>query len=257
MIKLCFLLGSGISRPAGLASVAEITNQVLSPKEFFRRSDGVYRRASVVQQSPELVQMQIPTMERIEQLLRLLKGHSEIRYAADSPRLVNYEDLAYLAAQIHDDAFDEYENPAIGPLVCCAVNSLPELCSAGELGERAGEVVNFIADVVADMLSKPASQPHHLDLFRKAASDSRFKEVNLFTLNHDRLLERYLRDNGVAVVDGFDQENNLGIRKWNPALFDCWRTQTTIPAVSLFKFHGSLDWRRFRPREVQKLTKHI
>lgn len=250
-MRPCFLLGSGISQPAKLASVDEITEQVLLPTEFFRCSDGVYRRASAVPQSPELVRMGMPDLERIKQLLCWLKGHAEIRYAADTHRMVNYEDLAYLAAQIHDDAFDEYENPAIGPLVCCAVNSLPDLCSAGNLGELAGEVVNFIADVVADMLSKPASQTDHLSLFREAASDTRFQELNVFTLNHDCLLERYLRDNGVVVVDGFDQENHLGIRTWNPALFDCLSTHATSSHLRLFKLHGSINWRRFRPREAQ------
>lgn len=251
MNKLCFLLGSGISQPAGLASVGQITEQVLSPKEFFRCSDGLYRRASAVQQSRELVQMQLPDLERLEQLLRWLKGHAEIRYAVDTHRMVNYEDLAYLAAQIHDDAFDEYENPAIGPLVCCALNSLPDMCSAGKLGEQAGEVANFIADVVADMLCKPATQTDHLSLFREAASDSQFQELNVFTLNHDCLLERYLRDNGGAIVDGFNPENSLGIRSWNPVLFDCPSNHTKNPVVRLFKLHGSINWRRFRPREAQ------
>jgi len=250
-MNVCFLIGSGVSRPASLPSVEEITKQVLIPKEFFRCSDGVYRRASAVQQSRELVQMQLPDLERLAQLLRWLKGHAEIRYAVDTQRMVNYEDLAYLAAQIHDDAFDEYENPAIGPLVCCALNSLPDMCSQASLGNKAGEVENFIADVVTDMLCKPASQTDHLSLFREAASDSRFQELNVFTLNHDCLLERYLRDNGVAVVDGFDTENSLGIRNWNPFLFDCLSTHTKDPVVRLFKLHGSINWRRFRPREAQ------
>jgi len=250
-MEVCFLLGSGVSRPASLPSVDDITAQVLAPEEFLHCSDGVYRRVSAVPQSPELVRMQMPDLERIERLIRWLKGHAEIRYAADTHRMVNYEDLAYLAAQIHDDAFDEYENPAIRPLVCCAVNSLPDLCSAGDLGELAGEVVNFIADVVTDMLSKPALQTDHLNLFRDAASDTRFRELKVFTLNHDCLLDRYLRDSDVTVVDGFDQENNLGIRTWNPALFDCLSTHSTDPVVRLFKLHGSINWRRFRPREAQ------
>lgn len=250
-MNICFLLGSGISRPASLPSVDQLTRQVLSPNEFFRHTDGVYRRVGAVQQSPVLVQMQMPEIERIEQLLRWLKGYAELRYVGDAGRRVNYEDLTYLAAQIHDDSLDEYENPALGPLICCALNSIPGLCSAAKLGELAGQVVDYIADVVAEMLSKPPSQSEHLDIFSKAASDRRLEEVNLFTLNHDRLLENFLRAKGVDVVDGFDKENKLGVRNWNPALFDCSSTHTTTPAMRLFKLHGSIDWRRFRPREAQ------
>ena len=250
-MKTCFLLGSGISRHAALPTVDELTRVMLSPKEFLCCRDGVYRRVEAAQQSPDYVQMQMPEMERIEQLLRWLKGHAELRYAADAGRWVNYEDLAYLAAQIRDDSLDQYENPALGPLICYALNSLPGLCSAGKLGELAGQAVNYIADVVAEMLARQPSRSEHLDIFREAASDHRLEEVNLFSLNHDCLLENFLRGKGVAVVDGFDKENTLGIRKWNPALFDCWRTHATTPAVRLFKLHGSINWRRFRPREAQ------
>lgn len=249
-MKLCFLLGSGISRPASLPSVDELTAQVLAPREFFHCPDEVYRRIETIQQSPVQVQMQMPAIERIEQFLCWLKGLAEVRYAADTGRRVNYEDLAYLAAQIHDDSVYEYENPALGPLICCALNSLPGLCSAGKLGELAGQAVNFIADVVAEMLSREPSRLDHLDIIWEAASDHRFEEVNLFSLNHDRLLENVLISRRVAVVDGFDEEDSLGIRKWNPALFDCWRAHTPNPAVRLFKLHGSIDWRRFRPREA-------
>jgi hypothetical protein len=257
-MNICFLLGSGISNPAELPSVQDITTQVLSPKDYFRDSDEIYRKiASENQRSPILVKMQMPEMERIEQFLRWLKAQAELRYARDSARSVNYEDLAYLAAQIRDDLSDEYENPALGPLICCALNTLPGLCAhAGEectkLGHLAEESVNFIDDVVAEMLCKPPARKDHLQLFLDAVNDERFDEVNLFTLNHDTLLERFLQKNGVDVVDGFDQEDSLGIRRWNPRLFDCCRTHTARPTVRLYKLHGSINWRRFRPREPHK-----
>lgn len=134
-MRFCVLLGSGVSRPASLPSVNDITSQMLVSEDFFRDSDEIYRRVSTVQPSTQLVQIQMPEMDRIKQFLRWFKGHAELRYAADNTRQVNYEDLAYLAAQIHDDAFNEYENPALGPLVCCVLNSIPDLCSSGKLGK--------------------------------------------------------------------------------------------------------------------------
>ena len=256
-MNICFLLGSGISNPAELPSVQDITTQVLSPKDYFRDSDEVYRKiTSENQRSPILVKMQMPEMERIEQLLRWLKAQAELRYARDPARSVNYEDLAYLAAQLRDDLGDEYENPALGPLICCAMNTLPGLCSHGgeectKLGHLAEETVNYIDDVVAEMLCKPPAREDHLQLFLDAVNDERFDELNLFTLNHDTLLERFLRKNGVDVVDGFEHEDSLGIRRWNPGLFDCWRTHTTRPVVRFFKLHGSINWRWFRPWEAQ------
>ncbi|MCP5535234.1 MAG: hypothetical protein H7A51_03250 [Akkermansiaceae bacterium] len=88
-------------------------------------------------------------------------------------------------------------------------------------------------------------------IFQEAAYDRRFEEVNLFSLNHDRLLENFLRSEGIHVVDGFDVENTYGIRPWNPVLFGPMRTQSSGPVVRLLKLHGSIDWQRFRPREAQ------
>jgi hypothetical protein len=256
-MRICFLLGSGISKPAGLPSVEKLTEQVLSPKDFFRHSTGVYVRMPPESQpgfAP--VDIRAREMERIEQLLRWLKGQAEVRYATDTGRSVIYEDLAYLAAQIHEDSVDEYDNPALGPLICCALNALPELCcdsgaERAKLGDLAEETANYIADVVADMLAASPALLEHLRPFREALADARFDEVNLFTLNHDCLLERFLRSEGVDVVDGFDKENSLGIRHWKPVLLDCSGPHATRPAVRLFKLHGSIDWRRFRPKEPQ------
>lgn len=197
--------------------------------------------------------MQMPEMETIGCLLRWLKGVVEMHYAENTSRVVNYEDLAYLAAQIHNDSTGNYENPAIGPLNCCALSSLPAMCFVGgngpnKLGELAGKTVNYIADVTAEMLAKSPSQLKHLGLFREAVMDQRVGRVSLFTLNHDCLLETYLRREHLQVIDGFDKENNLGIRVWNPDCFDEFPTDMTCPAVRLFKLHGSIDWRRFRPR---------
>ena len=244
--------------PAKLPSLQEITTQVLSPKIYFRDSDEVYRKiASENQPNPILVKMQMPEMERIEQFLRWLKAQAELRYATDLARSVNYEDLAYLAVQIRDDLYREYENPALGPLIYCALNTIPGLCfhdgeECTKLGHLAEETVNFIGDVAAEMLGKQPARKDHLQLFLDAMRDERFDEVNLFTLNHDTLLERFLLKNGADVVDGFDEENSLGIRRWNPGLFDCWRTHTTRPSVRLYKLHGSINWRRFRPLEAHK-----
>ena len=247
-MNVCFLLGSGISRPASLPSVDEITRKVLSPKDFFHWSDDVYRS---VRQPTMLPECENREMEGVEQLLRWLKGHAELRYASQPGRQVNYEDLAYLAAQIRDDHYDNFENPALGPLICAAVNSLPGMCSAGKLGGVAEQAVNFIADVVAGMLAVQPTTLEHFQVFRQAVADDRFShsQINLFTLNHDCLLERFLRSEGIEVVDGFDNVNGLGIRRWNPAVFDCESSDRSKSTVRLFKLHGSTNWRRLRPEE--------
>jgi hypothetical protein len=257
-MNTCFLLGSGISRPAGLPSVDCITKQVLLPEHFFKHTDGTFMRVALQNQpNPISIEEQRRQMQDISGLLRWLKGLAELRFASDLKRSVNYEDLAYLATQIRDDAGDEYENPALVPLKCCVLNALPTLCfeqadKQQALGDFAAKTMNYISDVVEDMLNKPVQEHrwNYLKFFKEAVEDKRFDLVGLFTLNHDTLLETYLRKNEVQVIDGFDDENGLGIRRWKPALFDCWRNHADKLTVRLFKLHGSINWRRFRPNEM-------
>ena len=62
----------------------------------------------------------------------------------------------------------------------------------------------MIADVVGEMLAKEPQQLEHLRLFQEAVADQQRNKVDFFTLNHDCLLERFLRNERVHVVDGFD-----------------------------------------------------
>lgn len=243
-MKISFLLGSGISLPAKLPSVTEITDQVLSVDDFVHCADGPYEGFA----DEKMVEM-----KEMGSFLRLLKGLAELRHAADVGRVVNYEDLYYMAAQLRDDLNDEFENPALGPLVGLALNSLPGISAVGaggifSLGNRAEQAAAYIAGVVADMLDTKSDKLEHLRLLSDAIVDPKIGEATLFTLNHDCLLERFLRREKLEVVDGFEIENALGIRRWNPNFYDSQLAHVSTPTVRVFKLHGSVDWRRFRPR---------
>lgn len=249
-MKTCFLLGSGISLRAKLPSVQNITNQVLSTKAD--EDDWPIR---TINPPNLLVEFQTPDRERLGHFLRWLKSVAESCYAEEAGRPVNYEDLAYLAAQIRDDLCGEYENPALGPLIYYARKSLLGLYSVCEedpvnLERLAGQASDYISDVIVRMLGKPPAPMGYLRLFSDAVIALSFGEVSFFTLNHDCLLERFLRSEQVNVIDGFNDENGLGIRVWNPDVFDRSPVKNTKPTVRLFKLHGSIDWRRFRPQDV-------
>jgi hypothetical protein len=117
-----------------------------------------------------------------------------IRYQNQPFRDVNYEDLAYMAGQIHDDFLENYENPAITPFVNDALSILwhpfPEnqRPPAEQLADLAGDATDYIHDIVRLMLDKPATETNHLSLFLDAARDAKVQELNLFTLNHDSVL---------------------------------------------------------------------
>jgi hypothetical protein len=213
-------------------------------------SDGVYHQK---QPNDCATFLKDEELNRLLRFLHWLEVRANLRFEA-TPHRANYEDLFYLASQIHYDILDEYENPAVRPFICDALFNLWESIPASavplnQLGDLAGETTNYIRDVVAMMLAKPPGRTDYLKLFLDAAHDSTVSALNLFTLNHDKLLEGYFHDNDnvIDVADGFGEEDGLGIRRWSPTLFDATVPGRGVAAVRLFKLHGSINWYRFRP----------
>ncbi len=64
-------------------------------------------------------------------------------------------------------------------------------------------------------------------------------ELNIATLNHDTLVEAFLRDHGHEVVDGFGKRD--GDIRW------CEDQAFSQPArIRILKLHGSIDWFAFQ-----------
>src|SRR6266404_5334494 len=148
-MKLCFLLGSGISIPAKLPSVGDLTNAILSGDGLIIESDSSVSRITDRNRPQYEEQQGREKVSRIRTFLDWLKAQANSRYAEIPERWVNYEDLAYLAGQIHDDLAHEYENPALQPFVRNALIDLAGLFSGAGLSaetesllELAGETVN-------------------------------------------------------------------------------------------------------------------
>lgn len=217
-------------------------------------------------------------LKRVLEFLGWLEVQANIRFEG-SPHRANYEDLFYLATQLHDDLLDEYENPAIRPFILDAHARFgdPTHRTGGSVSQLSGlaeNATNYIRDVVGVMLSKPPTRTDYLKLFLDIANDNRVSELDLFTLNHDKLLEEYLASK-IDIIDGFEKENALGIRRWNPTLFNVlplressalcffkhggWRLwhprrcrRNHIANVRLFKLHGSINWLSFRPEQPRQ-----
>ncbi|MBI4523009.1 MAG: SIR2 family protein [Deltaproteobacteria bacterium] len=94
---------------------------------------------------------------------------------------------------------------------------------------------------MARELRKPATTLNHLSFIYDAYVNPQYDIIDVFTLNHDCLIEKYLRSRGVIPVDGFG-EPDPKVRYWNPGVF-----QNKESKINLFKLHGSVDWYRLRP----------
>jgi hypothetical protein len=228
-MRVIIVLGSGASTGAGMPSVTEITEQVLSGDRTTRHGDD-YRIGVLAAPSNE------PFRAPVEETVRTVRQMRDIcdSYfgAHDKPRLTNYEDIAYVAGQIRDTLSSEYENPALNPLV----EDMTRGGGYDTVRDRAGDVVGYIEDVVTQMLSRPGGPFGHLRSICDAFLDERVEQLDLFTLNHDLVIDKALREAAAPFSDGFGQEHG-SLRIWNDNF--------QVPTRRVFKLHGAIDWFRY------------
>jgi hypothetical protein len=235
-MKVTLFLGSGISYESRLPKVEEITNRILNDK-WQGFSEG-------------------------QELLRMLKSKADAyltRWHAESIegrkgtfpdqeiqeddclQNSNYEDLYYLVQQIANEEDHEIENAAIEPFVLSLRREIeqkysvvPSMGDPTQLATIARQATCLIKSAVTCLLSTKAD-PKGFNLILDLAKRADIT-LDIFTLNHDLLIERLLKK--IAPADGFDPHD--GDVRW----FNHGSYQDDTKRVRLYKLHGSLDWWR-------------
>ncbi|MEX2245473.1 MAG: SIR2 family protein [Dehalococcoidia bacterium] len=98
------------------------------------------------------------------------------------------------------------------------------------------ETRNYIRDIVWKLLLREPGDTSYLAFVRDACLDE--GEVDIFTLNHDTLMETFLAQHGIELCDGFTKPVNE-VRYFDRAQFD------SCNSVRFVKLHGSLSWFEF------------
>jgi hypothetical protein len=249
--KIVFLFGSGVSIPAGMPKFHEISERVLN-------SEGIYYDTgseiftSYKPPSP-IAKIQERYTSRVVEFIHKIKIEIDAYYTRHKFKLdTNYEDLYYLASQIYNSEKGEYDNPAIQPLVdkiLPHIRSLLEgtkIRSEWTLSDLALEATKFIEYVVSRLLKSELRPLNYLNCIKEVCEDGDFTKVDIFTLNHDIVLETFLNENGIQFTDGFFKPDREEHRYWEPSLFN-----STSLKVFLFKLHGSINWFRFRREDAE------
>lgn len=244
---IAFLFGSGISLPAKLPSTQDITERVLTGKGVARHSDETYYFGKPMNGMPD------EYIPKVVSFIRRLKMEIDNYYAFNQNRQTNYEDIYSLASQIHDSESNEYDNPAISALInkirsdsWHILVGRPNLKWADwRIIDISTEATNYIADVLWHLLTIPPSDLSYLSFIDDCQRDSRFDQIDIFTLNHDTVLETYFENLNMPspLIDGFDVPTN-NVRYWNPSLFE----SSNNNRIRLFKLHGSINWFRFEDK---------
>ncbi len=193
-------------------------------------------------------QASIGVAREAQDFIRILKENIDDYLLAREQRQSNYEDLFAATAQIVEDQFGVSANPLIARFVETIRNATTHLRGSDDYQsgyELFGNSVAVLADRAAELVQwviyeslKPVTKPHGMDVISEVTKA--VSEVDIFTLNHDLLIENQLRlDNGPSFTDGFSDAPDRRVR-W----FD-WSWSKSEAHVRLFKLHGSINWHCF------------
>ncbi len=239
--RIAFLLGAGASVPAGMPKTDTITDKILSGEGVARHSDETYYFGESMYSHLGMPDEYVP---RVVAFLKRLEIEIAFYYlSSQTGRLTNYEDLHYLASQIHDAMTGEFDNPAIQALIERIFPSIffllvgKEYRNELELIGLAREAVKYIEDVVIGLLyenSEP-SLDKHLAFLKNAWEDREILMEGIFTTNHDTVLENFF-EGKIEFTDGFNEPEE-GEQYWNPNLL-----AANSHKIRLFKLHGSMNW---------------
>lgn len=250
-MKIGFLFGSGLSLKAGYPSTSKVTETVVTGKNIFRHTDGNYYFGK----SP-MAHTGFPEeyLSRILIFLNRVKVESDLYYFPFPDRATNYEDLYYICNQIYDSETFNYDNPIVQTFIdkiTPDIKSLfdqrrSEIKSTWNLLELSSETMNYIVDIVWHALNKDVKEMKYLSFLIECYQQDSFKNIYIFTLNHDTLLEQFFSSNSIPVQDGFGEPVN-NVRYWDYNLFKEFNNK-----FSLIKLHGSVNWFRFNAEENPK-----
>lgn len=229
--KIAILLGSGVSKYSGLMLVNEITDFILNTSNVARDYDMNYYLHS------DNVKCQ--NVKYIQRLLKYLRAiieeyhkHANIRYE------FNYEELYYLLHQISASEKKEYENPAIYPLIEKLQNDFNEEITfyREEFQRFIDEALRYIHYVVYQLLQKSNGTHSQFEII--AELSKMVSVVDIFTLNHDILIETFFKSKNIEFNFGFEKSGKISF--FNKNLLE------QKEGINLYKLHGSIDWFNFQ-----------
>ena len=244
MSEYTFLLGSGISLQSGVQSVDEVT-EALFEEDYWEHTDQSFIKG--VHPSEQL--REYYDVSPIQDFIRLIKERVD-RYLRSRFKYVsqaNYEDLFDIIQQIHQETKTIRDNVGIEEFckdiekatfsIRNSHRNYPE-GEAIDLGRFSEKALRFIESVIKYGLNE--RELRGLDVLEQLITNE--YRVNLFTLNHDLLLEKLSESLNEEYADGFSEPDG-DVRWYEPETWDSERR------VKIFKVHGSRNWSLVRHKE--------
>jgi len=235
--KIAFLFGAGISIPAKIPNTKEISEIILNSKEINRGGAENYFFGAIQSWN---IYKDLP--ERVRTFLTFLRDEIE-NYYNDKDRIINYEDIFYLLDFIEYNFYEPEGNPAFKyifkefePKIKNLLTPLDTFFEHSfDMNSLLSESKKYIKQILSKLLARKAESFVGFNFLKEALLKKDLKKVDIFTLNHDIVLERFFKINNLTFNDGF-QKNINDIETWNPKLFN------NEDRIKLYKIHGSINW---------------
>lgn len=243
-MKVMLFLGSGISFPSGLPNASLITNSLLND-EWHSHTDQNYYLGSnlnpIFQKNNWVL--------RIQPFLRRLKLYADNYYASRKMNIqTNYEDLFYMVQQLNDEQWFNIPNPMIDLFVQDFKKQIKDIANPQGYNDReltleflTDQARNFIHCVVWHKLDS-MNAPQGMNVIKDLALTDEITQLDIFSLNHDLLLEKLFLTSKINYLDGF------GIHKGEVRYFDP-SSYEKKQKIRLFKLHGSINWFSFKRKD--------
>ena len=247
MNLLCFF-GSGISKASGLPMAPELTSALLSER-YFKHSAGPFLPFEEYEAPPNGTAFSAgkdtKTADRAQRFLRALHGVAATYLASRNAPEPTYEEIFDLVGQVEAEALATALNPAVSPFVARFREQTRDLWSSWERGHDSdtfsllAEQGRLLVQSVVRRLLSFTGRTKGMKLVVKLCRHKGLDRVDIGTLNHDLLLESFLRSQGVEPADGFsDRQGSVRYYRDDAYATDC--------RVRLVKPHGSINWYRIR-----------
>lgn len=232
-MSIAFLLGAGVSIPAGMPSTKDLTKEILCDYDNWCVSFDAGKNYQTVESFKNNHNGLVPDQSDIHKIGNFIHKVRSllIKYYNDVAD-ITYEDIYDALNQIHGHISENYRNPLIEPFI----KNLNELCE-NKIDSPSVQSMKFIEDVVRHRLisnGRKAKLSPLIDIIQTKQSDS----IHIFTLNFDTLIEELLSNEGIDYCDGFTlplYNNQVNLWQMESLMNNNFR-------VKLYKLHGSLDW---------------
>ena len=241
--RAAFFFGSGISRDSGAPMVDALTDSLLN---------GAWDAHTDLRFYPSNMPSK-GEAGRAQEFLRILADRINPHLQHHEGRDANYEEIYAAALQIVWDETSEIVNPLIAESIASIRDATKHVFRSQQphvdrntfasLADRATDLVQW---TVFHELGK-AIKPVGMEAI--SALGMQTDELDIFSLNHDLLIEHELDRKGVTFADGFGAPwgNNVLRFSWT------WNVEGT--KVRLYKLHGSLNWYFFRTKLFDQFGK--